>query len=124
MDDIQIAPETWAQSLPQLLATYQHSDTAAGQVFALAEMEKMAFLADKFGKPLCIEVFAMAERDTNDYGIAERGEEIHSYDILVRCDGEDPIEEHESIAKFSEVLKIVEGLQKKFPGASLDEIGG
>jgi hypothetical protein len=124
MDDIQIGPQTWAQALPVLLLVYENADGPDGRNQALEQLKHIAFLADQFGKPLCIEVFAMAERDTNDYGIAERGEEIHSYDILVRCDGEDPIEEHESIAEYSEAMKVVEGLQDKYPGASFAEIGG
>jgi hypothetical protein len=123
MDTIQVAPQTWAQALPALLIVYEHADSLEGKQKARTELERMAFLADQFGKPLLIEQYAMAERGTGDYGIAERDEEIHSYDVMVRCEGEDPIEEFEGLDE-TRAYEVVAEMEKKYLGASFVEVGG
>lgn len=69
-------------------------------------------------EPLMIEVFAM-----NGETIAEPWEETEYYDILVRPDGGDPIEERENLT-WEQVEEIMPQLHEKYPDAGYDEIGG
>jgi hypothetical protein len=109
MDTIKIGPETWAQALPVMLMLNEH-----GVKEVRKEFERMAFLADQFGKPLNIEVYGMAGETISD--------NPEYWDILVRCDGEDPIEEYKNLPTFAEAWSIIEKLIMKYPGANYDEI--
>jgi len=117
MNTIQIAPQTWVQTLPVLLMIHENADSIDGRNKARHELNRMAFLADQFGKPLCIEVYAM-DGET----IAETADGVDYYDLLVRCEGEDPIEEFEGLPEYPSDL--IQQLQAKYPGALFSEIGG
>lgn len=107
----------WQSALPMLLMVYQNADTQAGRDEALAQLKWMALLADHLDKQLEIEVFAMT-KDT----LTPTREEPEYYDVLVRFEGEDPIEEFEGLSEYPETL--IHQLQVKYPGALLSEIGG
>jgi len=105
MRTIELMPNTWSGTLNMMLAIVQNG-THESYSKILPEFQRMAFLADQFGKQLLIEVYSMKD-DTIS-------KEADYYDILVRCDGEDPIEEHEGLQNFEEK---VTRLEEKFPGA-------
>lgn len=66
-------------------------------------------------KPLLIEVYPMTNEDT----LADKWVEVFHYDVLIRPDGGDPIEEFENLAR-AEVDEIVDQMMVKYPGATPD----
>ena len=69
-----------------------------------------------------IEIYPM--RDTTDGGatIAEGRDIVEFYDILVRFEGDDPIEEIEGVLTYKDVLNQVRELEVRFPGSPVVEI--
>ncbi|MDB2578771.1 hypothetical protein N9Y00_07000 [Tateyamaria sp.] len=122
MNTIQIAPETWVQALPALLMVHENADSREGKQQARRELTRMAFLADQFGKSLCIEVYAMQDLGERGSFVADFPEEVNFYALMVRCEGEDPIEEFEGLGEYPS--ELIQQLQQKYPGASFSEIGG
>lgn len=64
--------------------------------------------------PLCIEVFPM-----NGETIADRRDEVTHWDVLVRPDGGDPIEEHEGLT-LETVEEVCTKMEAKYPGVTAD----
>ena len=86
MDSVDITMN-WQSALPTLLMVYQHAETKEGRDEAFAQLKWMAFLADQTGKQLEIEVYAMSGDQ-----IANTADDVVYYDILVRFEGEDPLD--------------------------------
>lgn len=116
MDSVDITMN-WQSALPTLLMVYQHAETKEGRDEAFAQLKWMAFLADQTGKQLEIEVYAMSGDQ-----IANTADDVVYYDILVRFEGEDPLEEFEDLSEYPE--ELIRELQEKYPGALFSEIGG
>jgi hypothetical protein len=75
-------------------------------------------------KLLVIETFAMKTTGTGEATLAPDGETPDFWDVMVRYEGDDPIEEHENLSEHT-VAPLVDGLQRKFPNATVaDPVGG
>lgn len=111
--------QNWQSVLPALLMVYQHAETKEGRDEAFAQLKWMAYLADNVGKPLDIELYAMAG-DT----IAE--DEPEYFDVWIRFEGGDPLEEFENIPTYEEAHAKAEELMAKYEGrwTHFNEIGG
>lgn len=72
---------------------------------------------------LDITVFAMKN---TDYGatIAERGDHVDFYDVLLRDEEGEIIEEVENIAEFHDAMAVVIDMEKRYPNAGFEEVGG
>lgn len=110
---------TWQQILPTLLVLREQAVTAEGRQGALDELKRMAWLADNFGKPLEIVVFPMA----GDVVASSEhpSPEVTHYDVMIRPEGSDPMEEHEDLTEI-EAERVVEDLQARYPQATIDDL--
>lgn len=105
----------WQATLPIPLALLESSQ----RDFASKELKRMAWMADQFTRPLFIEVYGMVETNTNEMVNAKAvDQEPESWDVLVRCEDEDPIHEVENLT-FEEVRETVDRLMEMFPQAEV-----
>ncbi len=75
----------------------------------------------KMHHPL-IEIYPM--RDTTDGGstIHEGRGDPEFYDVIVRFEGDEPLEEIEGILTYAEAFSKAEGLLDRYPGSEIVEI--
>lgn len=79
---------------------------------------------DDSDKSLLIEIYAMKSTGNGEATLAPDRETPDFWDVMVRYDGEDPIEEHENLSEHT-VAPLIDGLQRKFPNAIVAEaVGG
>lgn len=76
-----------------------------------------------------IEIYPMKRLSNGDSTLATTDnlglyEEPDFYDVLVRFDGDDPIEEVENLPTFEDAWAVAEGLQIKYPKSDIEEING
>lgn len=106
---------SWQSTLTPIL-TILESGNAEGRQFAMDELKRMAWLADHAFSPLEITIFPMNE-DT----LAENIKDIQYYDVMVRPEGSDPIEEYEYLT-YDEAWEKAKDLMDRYPQASFEDL--
>ncbi|RRY03855.1 hypothetical protein [Brucella anthropi] len=76
----------------------------------------------KMHHPL-IEIYPMRYAPDGEGSIIADGRDIPAfYDVLVRFEGDDPLEEFEGIKTYAEAMLIANCLVSRFPGSPIVEI--
>lgn len=106
------------QSCVGIFVALIENGTAEGRRNAIAEMKRMAWLADHAFKPLEIYLAPIAG-DT----LADRRSAITGFDVVLRLVDGDPIEEHEDLTE-AKAEDVFFSLQERFPQAHVTDLRG